>query len=229
MYRKYQRPINASEARQAEKSLEAIVHIHYGGSLGCFGILGALAVACHLLSKLFKPDSAGETTTMIASWFLAGGAIIAILQLLTHVINKVTTGGKRKCQLQEIMDDGQVVVERVEATGVVELLETEDEGRTLFFDIGDGKILCLQGQDYYAANDNKPWPNTQFEIVATKRHKLGLGIFCYGEELKVSRMLKPDGFNYDHMPEVDVFDGALETLEEDLRKLAEKGSGRDKS
>jgi hypothetical protein len=187
------------------------------GCLGCSAVLGISAAAAW-----FGISDRGEWLAGILGGMLVLFALIALYQGVAYHITWLKYRRTFEPQAREALDGGGVEVDHYEAEGLVELLEMEDEGSNLFFDIGDGKILFLQGQEYYeAADDAAPWPNTCFEIAHTVKHKLYLGVLCYGEELKPQREIDPDDFNYDHVPQEQIFEGRLESLEEDLARIAE--------
>lgn len=69
---------------------------------------------------------------------------------------------QRHPELARVLEDGRVTVKRVRAVAVVEIEPIEDEGTGYVFDLGDGRVLFLKGQDYFPADDGAPWPNTEF-------------------------------------------------------------------
>lgn len=93
--------------------------------------------------------------------------------------------------IKKDLEHGQVSVKKVSAQAVITIVAFEDEGNGFIFDVGDGKLLFLKGQEYESAIDEEmPWPNTDFEIVETSQGKIWLGIFCSGTELQPVREIQ---------------------------------------
>ncbi|MCA9218267.1 MAG: hypothetical protein KDB27_34600, partial [Planctomycetales bacterium] len=84
--------------------------------------------------------------------------------------------------IKAAIDAGQVFVKKVSAEAVIEIAEFEDEGSGYIYDVGDGKSLFLKGQWFYPVCDDKPWPNSEFELVRTVHGNVWIGIFCSGVE-----------------------------------------------
>lgn len=91
--------------------------------------------------------------------------------------------GRQLPQIEAALADGRVAVKRVAAQQVIELVEFEDEGGGFIFDVGDGRLLFLKGQEFEQGQVEQAWPNSEFEIVRTVRGDRWLGIFCTGDEL----------------------------------------------
>lgn len=96
---------------------------------------------------------------------------------------------KRGRELAAMLEDGRVTVKRVRAVAVVEIEPIEDEGMGYVFDLGDGRVLFLKGQDYNVADDDVPWPNTEFEIVRAATDRTLLGLHCHGTALRPLRVI----------------------------------------
>jgi hypothetical protein len=93
--------------------------------------------------------------------------------------------------LARVLADGRVVVKRVRAVAVVEMEPVEDEGPGYLFDLGDGRVLFLKGQDYDVAEDEDvSWPNTDFEIVRTVAEGRMLDLHCHGQALAPIRIIR---------------------------------------
>lgn len=92
-------------------------------------------------------------------------------------------------KLARILEDGRVTVKRVRALAVVEIQPIEDEGMGYVFDLGDGRVLFLKGQDFDTPDDEAPWPNTEFEIVRTVVEGRMLGLHCHGTALPPLRVI----------------------------------------
>ncbi len=92
--------------------------------------------------------------------------------------------------IEHALFDGMVAVKNIDATAVIELVEFEDEGGGFIFDLGDGQVLFLKGQQYFPVIDEMPWPNSQFEIVRTVHGNRWVGIFCHGSRLNPVRTIE---------------------------------------
>lgn len=99
---------------------------------------------------------------------------------------------QRRRELAQILEDGRATVRRVHAVAVVEIQPIEDEGMGYVFDLGDGRVLFLKGQDYDIADDEAPWPNTDFEIVRAAADGTMLGLRCHGTALRPLRVISSD-------------------------------------
>ena len=113
---------------------------------------------------------------------------------------------------------GEVVPSDAAAKAVIELEEFVDEGGGYIFDIGDGQVLFLKGQQYFPVNDEMPWPNTSFEIVRTNPGNRWVGIFCYGGELPPIRTIETSECNEDVVwaEHEEIADGDLESFAKSL-------------
>jgi hypothetical protein len=95
-------------------------------------------------------------------------------------------------ELSRALEDGRVMVKRVRAVAVVEIEPLEDEGTGYVFDLGDGRVLFLKGDDYFPAEEGAPWPNTDFEIVRTAGGGTILDVHCHGTALPPLRIIPRD-------------------------------------
>jgi hypothetical protein len=121
-------------------------------------------------------------------------------------------------ELKQALLTGMVTVKKICAKAVIELEEFEDEGGGYIFDIGDGQVLFLKGQQYFPVNDEMPWPNTRFEIVRTNPGNRWVGIFCYGGELPPLRTIQTSECNEDVVwaEHEEIADGDLESFAKSL-------------
>ncbi|MBB4637875.1 hypothetical protein [Longimicrobium terrae] len=89
-----------------------------------------------------------------------------------------------------VLEDGRVIVKRVQATAVVEIEELEDEGPGYLFDVGGGQVLFLKGLDYDPLDDETPWPNTDFEIIRGLVDGEFVAMAYHGKALPHTRVLR---------------------------------------
>jgi hypothetical protein len=126
---------------------------------------------------------------------------------------------------REMLEDNHVEVHSLKPYGVVEL--QEEEGESYFFDIGGGQIFCLRLLQGGPVNDSERsrWPNTDFEIVRSRRHPFKFQqIWCHGTKLEPTRYIEQSSHLWNHFPDTDVFHGTLVTIECDLESLGERQS-----
>lgn len=98
---------------------------------------------------------------------------------------------ERRRALALVLEDGRVAVKRVRAVAVVELEPIEDEGPGYLFDLGDGRVLFLKGEDYHPLDDEGPsWPNTDFEIARAVLDGTFIGLYCHGRALAPLRVIR---------------------------------------
>jgi len=84
---------------------------------------------------------------------------------------------------------GDVEMVNIKSNKVIIRKDSEDFGMGYYFDLGD-KTLFLQAQHLDVLNHSKKFPNTDFEIIRTKRHKILIDYKIKGEYLKPVKMLK---------------------------------------
>lgn len=89
-----------------------------------------------------------------------------------------------------VLEDGRVIVKRVQATAVVEIEELEDEGPGYLFDVGGGQVLFLKGLDYPPYDDETAWPNSDFEIIRGYVDGEFVGMAYHGAALPPARVIR---------------------------------------
>ncbi|WP_125206209.1 hypothetical protein [Capsulimonas corticalis] len=92
-------------------------------------------------------------------------------------------------QWREALEDGNVAVERIEPTEVIEVVMGYPvRVAYAICAIAEDQVICRSGgNDIFAPNclcgpQASKWPNACFEVIRTIRHDLALGTFCYGEK-----------------------------------------------
>lgn len=140
----------------------------------------------------------GAVDGALAAALVAGWGVI-----LYHYLSSVAEEKKRRTRherfsgqaaqaLARILQDGRVTVKRVRAVAVVEIESIEDEGNGYVYDLGDGRVLFLKGQDYFASDEDTPWPNTEFEIIRTVAEGRMYDLRCLGSALAPLRVVPGD-------------------------------------
>jgi hypothetical protein len=101
---------------------------------------------------------------------------------------------KRKPILEEVLDDTVEILD-VEASDAIKIEEFEDEGIGYYLNIGDGKVLFIQGQYLYDDNeDSKAYPkipSTRMSINRAAISKIPLDVKFVGEYLSPSHTNPP--------------------------------------
>lgn len=143
---------------------------------------------------------------------------IACLILSVYLAYKIYPR-KRKPKLEEVLDDTVEILD-VEASDAIKIEEFEDEGIGYYLNIGDGKVLFIQGQYLY---DDNEYENTDPKIPSTRMtihrgavSKIVLDIRFVGEYLPPSHTNSPfttEDYENNRVPE----DGAI--LEVDFESL----------
>lgn len=158
-----------------------------------FVLLLCAAVCAGLLVLLIISKFPALLIGIGASVLILAGIVLVFFggNMVSGWIHWRGVSKRRKADLspaiRDALADGLVEVKRVTANEVIELEEWEDEGAGYIFGLGDGRSLFLKGQRYEPCGDSSVWPNTEFELVRTLKHRLWVGLFCHGEPLPPSQ------------------------------------------
>jgi hypothetical protein len=123
---------------------------------------------------------------------------------------------------KEILADGHVRVQRIRSKGVVELLDSEDEGPSYFFDVGEGRVFCYcfyQGVDEPSSSFD--WPNDDFEVIQARIHSGRYQkLLLLGCRIEPLRQIHRPFELWSHLPKTgdNLIIATLETIEDDLLK-----------
>jgi len=105
------------------------------------------------------------------------------------------------------------------ALGAVEVEEFEDEGPAFFIDVGEPRLLFLQGQYLYDLVEDGKFPCSDFEVVRAPQSGLNLGLQCLGEPLKSTRKRRWLT-DKEYLPsDLELVGASIATLDEDLLRL----------
>lgn len=153
--------------------------------LGLLVVCAAIAVALFARMDVLPAVVIGLIMGFVAVVMIV--CLYAMIVLLSGYLHwSAVQSGRRRGevpQIREALDRGMVSVKRVTASSVAVIEEYEDEGRGFTYDIGEGRLLFLKGQDYAPVSEAMAWPNSRFEIVRSEDGVLWIGIFCFGEQL----------------------------------------------
>lgn len=118
--------------------------------------------------------------------------------------------------LPQLEEMGMVATTEYRATRAIEVEESEDEGLYFLLDIGEGKTLCMAGQDLYGYElgfededvDGNPrvsrFPNSHFQLKQHRENGYWLDIIVLGVMLKPEHIFEhftPDEFEQDRVLE----------------------------
>jgi hypothetical protein len=157
---------------------------------GFVACIALIAVSLQLGEQLGPPLAAIPGTAALVC-FVAFVIVVSSYPRWAKYERDWTTN--RLPKLKEALEDASVNVRSVLATSVVEVEGDEDVGNGYIFDVGDGKLLFLQGSD--PVDDVMPWPNNEFEIIHTTRDQEWVGIFCRGSRLEPVRTVQTHELN----------------------------------
>ncbi|NIO21087.1 MAG: hypothetical protein GTN76_10195 [Candidatus Aenigmarchaeota archaeon] len=168
-------------------------------------------------------------------WLWAGLTIISAL-ILVGVLYKVVRnlswlrleGDERKRKIMEAIEHNRVEVLHLKPSAAVSVYDYAKEDEiACFYDIGNKHILCIYWRWLRRVPTNWDWPNDCFEVVLTTKHRLVVGIYCYGEKLKSIRYIDFDHHRLDEVSKmfdiklahpIAIFEGSLDNIEEILQK-----------
>ena len=200
MIQEYVREMNAEErawlqgglqpepAHRRRSMLRSIEPEAWGGVVVWALTIGVVALAG-------GANIGGLAAAVIVGVFVVGRPLLAaVREEALRRKNAQAHMERRHGELARMLEDGRVVVKRVQAVAVVEIEPIEDEGYGYVFDLGDGRVLFLKGQDYPGTDmdEEMPWPNTEFEIVRTAVHSTMLDLTCHGRALPPLRVIPGD-------------------------------------
>lgn len=172
-----------------------------------------------------RPLVTGEGWLMVAAfalvpvvvWFRGGrsaGGYLGVLVVGTavagyHVVSTARANARQRrnhaiwttqqaSELARLLDDGRVVATRVRAAAVVQIEPWDDEGTGYLFDLGDGRVLVMKGDDYFADEDEEEarWPNTDFEVVRAVADRRIVDVRLHGSALDPARILEYGDYDW---------------------------------
>ena len=137
-------------------------------------------------------------------------------------VEQVTRRRKRVQQIDLALRGGQVREVRVQASAVVELEEVEDEGACYAFDVGNGTVVFISGQEFYPS---RTFPNADFSLIEVHDTE-GVAIESYlekrGDRLKISKTISAESRKRLRVPDhLERLDAPLVEIE---RVLARNGA-----
>jgi hypothetical protein len=155
--------------------------------------VGVVVLTLAVIALAGGRNKGGFAFAIIAGVAVAGYRFVAATRSRArHEAFIQTHTAQRHSEIARILEDGRATVKRVRAVAVVEIQPIEDEGMGYVFDLGDGRVLFLKGQDFDVADEDAPWPNTEFEIVRAAADGTLLALRCHGAALPPLRIIPGD-------------------------------------
>jgi hypothetical protein len=224
------------ERARVEETIRSIRGV-YSGCIYFFiqlvggAVLGMLAsgIPGAILQWLGAPDSVTQAVIVVGtiSGFLLG----------VRSVRKDRWEGVRLHQL----DLAENVIQEIHCTALdaVRVAPFSDEGPGFFLDVGDSKLLFVQGQSFEdfaldesdeadedeldEAEHDVSFPCRELHITRTPHGGLTFVVECLGEPLEPSRVREPLDGQTEYVPENgEIITGSLATLEADLRHLRQR-------
>ena len=197
MVRRETRQMNEKEAAALRASLEWTPGVTVRGTTR----LVAIVMACLVVLAAMAYGVYRWTPPVIVGGAIGGILLVAAIicaYVLIAAIRGHLHGSRigREFQQRDVpaihaaLRDATVQVTGVQARAVATIEQFEDEGDGFIFDVGDGQLLFLKGQDYRPVDDAMAWPNSEFEIVRSTVGDRWIGIFCSGKQLQPTTVLQ---------------------------------------
>ena len=131
----------------------------------------------------------------------------------------VADAKKARARLRDLtasLKDGQVREVRIVTTALVDFQEEEDEGAQYAFDLGDGTVVFVTGQDFYPT---RSFPNSDFSLLyvhAPNGNLVDLHITTHGKPLAPIRTISAEAKRQlripDHLKRVEGSLGEIERV-----------------
>ena len=162
MYRQYERKLTEKEFRLLKSRIRA-EEKRYRSRFQIVGIqclfgFGIAGIIC-LLGKFLSEDTPPIWFFMLIFW--GAGALLSVL-LVKSALQDNRTVSQSLSYLKDALQHGRARVEKIQAQRMIEVEESEDEGACYFFEIEDGKLFQLSGQEYYAGAQ---FPSSDFSLI----------------------------------------------------------------
>ena len=204
MITKTTRPLTAKErAMLTPKALDPAVQAFFLGMFLLIPIMLAYAVLCRFFPNLERLDR--------MPWAVALGLAPSI-----YFSSRMYLKEKHRRAKHPDLDSGVAEVTTYDARQAIKVDEFEDEGIGFYIDIGDDKVLFLQGQYLYEDDEEKRFPCTRFTITRTTHSHWVLDMECEGEYLSPV-CVNPPFTDKDHKAGLAPEDG--EILEAEFERL----------
>lgn len=120
----------------------------------------------------------------------------------------------RRQNFAAILKENAVLVTEVRSSAAAVLEAEGDEGDLFIFDIGDGRLLWMHGQDVRPTAGNRSWPNDHFEIIRSTDGVIDIALRSLGKKIKTVASLSRERFASLSLPAEEVVVGNIENVYE---------------
>jgi hypothetical protein len=152
--REFERALTDPEKRELQTRLDRLQSMIRAGPLKA----GAASVAvCAVLAVLTLVFSDAPRVVIVGFWL-----VLAILFTVWIGVPGRADIRRQHALLTAALQHDRGRVFRVQSHRVVEFEEIEDEGACFAFNIDEGRVLFVLGQEFYADDE---FPNTDFSLV----------------------------------------------------------------
>ena len=159
MIERFERPLSESDSRRVRANIARIE---------------ARAAPKAVVTEAFQLAGAGAVVgvgySLVARTSLLnsviGALVIAAGILCILLFERWRSTAAIKRQLQEVLRSGTAQVVRVRSSAYAEFAELADLGPMYVFEVGDGKLFVVRGQEYY---ETEAFPSLDFELVHVPR------------------------------------------------------------
>ena len=177
-------------------------------------ILYFLSKAVPALAFLSKPAA--------VQLFQKGGALLGAVGIPLLLLFAMRKASRRHCELlQQDLSEGRVELIHVTAEAAVRRTVDDDE-KLFFIDAGDSKMIFLCGEHLTKPLRIRKFPNTEFEFMRAPNSRHIIHLDCLGKPFEVEEQLFEMDLDNLSLADGDVFEGSLQTLAQDLKKLTLK-------
>ena len=228
MVRRETRPINEKEIAALKAAGERASPVSLSATVKWVAIWTAALFVSGLLATGLAAMTPPEIVGSVGFTVLGFAGILCLYFIVELIRSHIRwSHHERDFQQREVpeiqaaLKEASVNVTTVRATDVAMIEQVEDEGDGFIFDVGNGQLLFLKGQEYWPADDAMPWPNSDFEIVRSAAGNRWIGIFCTGTALTPTTVLKGSECKHDIMwaHHEDVVTASMQEFVRSLRAI----------
>jgi hypothetical protein len=151
------RPLTAIERRLLTTKIRSLTARQRRASKAAIPIAAAIVFVLWLWTML---ASDAPWTVVTAFWVVVGAGLAVWTR--RDVAGNASSFGQMARDLESALRRDAADVYDVRAQAFVEFEEIEDEGACFAFDLGDGRLVFVSGQEFYAA---ARWPSLDFSLV----------------------------------------------------------------
>lgn len=216
------RSMSSEERAALEAALRASQVVEKGSRIamlvlgGLFNVGVVFAVGTVLVSLGLQPLSAWG----LAAAFAALDLVLFDQVARRKVAHRLSRGEGFRDQLRQDLEAHEVEVWRVEVRGVVAVGRIDEHVSSHLLEVGDGKLLYVDGDFVRDEIEAGRFPSSRFELVLGPASRATVAMRCEGSSLKPLRTRAFFDEREEHVPEhLEILDARLEALDHDLKRL----------